>query len=219
VPVLEFDSLCGSGLETLRKTLRQPPFMQTINLTRKNLEDDPSVIYFLNPRLRITYCNLAWDRFASQNGGQDLAREVVVGRPVMDAVPAPLKPFYNDAYDRVLSSQKPWEYTYECSSATTYRSFRMSIFPDPDNSGLMIVNSLTVERPHGSEREPSNLTDVYTTKDHGITTMCCHCRRTRKIDQKEVWDWVPGFVERPPRLVSHGICPVCRIVFYPGLLN
>jgi len=76
--------------------------METVNLTRKNLENDPSVIYFLNLNLRIIHCNLAWDRFANQNGGQDLAREVVVGRPVMDAVPAPLRPFYDDAYDRVL---------------------------------------------------------------------------------------------------------------------
>ena len=193
--------------------------METVNLTRENLENDPSVIYFLNLHLRITHCNLAWDRFANQNGGQDLAREVVVGRPVMDAVPAPLKPFYDDAYARVFASQKPWEYTYECSSATTYRSFRMSIYPDPDNNGLVIVNSLTVERPHGSEREPSTLTDLYTTKEHGIITMCCHCRRTRRIDEKEVWDWVPSFVERPPRLVSHGICPVCRVMYYSSLLN
>jgi len=33
--------------------------MGTVNLTRKNLENDPSVIYFLNSHLRIIHCNLA----------------------------------------------------------------------------------------------------------------------------------------------------------------
>jgi hypothetical protein len=193
--------------------------MEAVSLTRKNLENDPAVIYFLSPDFLITHCNLAWDQFARQNGGENLGRDVVVGRPVMNAVPAPLKPFYDHAYDRVLNSQEPWEHTYECSSATTYRSFRMSIYPDPVDNGLVVVNSLTVERPHGNDGEPSTLTSAYSSPEDGIVTMCCHCRRTRRIEEKKLWDWVPSFVERPPRALSHGICPVCSNMFYASLLN
>lgn len=34
-----------------------------------SLEADHSIIYMLNPDLRIIYCNKAWDEFASLNGG------------------------------------------------------------------------------------------------------------------------------------------------------
>jgi hypothetical protein len=187
--------------------------VETSGSIRANLENDPAVVYFLDSNLRIIHCNLAWNRFALQNGGSHLLREMVWGRAVMDSVPVPLKAFYAAAYDRVLSFQQPWECTYECSSAAVYRAFRMGVYPDPDDSGLVVVNSLTVERPHGSERPPATLTADYTS-EHGIITMCCHCRRTQRTGQEEIWDWVPSFVESLPPFVSHGICPVCLNLFY-----
>jgi len=124
------------------------------SLTRQSLENDPAIIYFLDRGLQITHCNFAWDRFANDNGGKDLARQIVLGRFVMDVIPPPLKSFYADAYHSVLDSRRPWECTYECSSANVFRSFRMAIYHDPVDAGLLVVNSLTIERPHGPEREP-----------------------------------------------------------------
>jgi hypothetical protein len=187
--------------------------VHSAGLIRANLENDPAVVYFLDYNLRIVHCNLAWNRFAVQNGGPHLMREMVLGRCVMDSVPAPLKAFYAAAYKQVLSVQEPWECTYECSSAAVYRSFRMGVYPDPHDSGLVVVNSLTVEQPHGNERPPLPLTASYTS-EHGIITMCCHCRRTQRTGQEEIWDWVPSLVESLPSFVSHGICPVCANLFY-----
>jgi hypothetical protein len=188
-----------------------------VSLTRQSLENDPAIVYFLDRGLQITHCNFAWDRFANDNGGKDLSRRMVLGRFVMDVIPPPLRTFYADAYHSVLESRRPWECTYECSSANVFRSFRMAIYHDPQDTGLVVVNSLTVEGPHGSEREPCQaLTDIYENPDSGIIAMCSHCRRTRRAHPKapEIWDWVPGYIDNPPRSVSHGICGVCMSVVY-----
>jgi hypothetical protein len=187
--------------------------VHTAGLIRANLENDPAIVYFLDCNLRIIHCNLAWNRFALKNGGKHLLREMVLGHAVMDSVPAPLKAFYASAYTRVLNVHQSWECTYECSSAAAYRVFRMGVYPDPHDSGLVVVNSLTVERPHGSECPPSSLIAGYTS-EHGIINMCCHCRRTQRTGHAEIWDWVPSIVESIPPFVSHGICPVCANLFY-----
>lgn len=182
----------------------------------ENLESDPAVIYWLDPDLRIVHCNAAWDRFALQNGGHGLERVHQVNRPLMDVIAQPLKNFYAESYGLVLSSGKPFEYTYECSSALVFRTIRMMTYPDPERDGLIVVNSVEMERPHDSMQRPPCPPAAALYRDkHGIMTACCHCRRTRRARQAAVWDWVPGFVDQPPEAVSHGICEVCMNVFYP----
>jgi hypothetical protein len=193
--------------------------MMLASRIRDNLEKDPSVVYFLDRRLRITHCNPAWDRFAAENGGEHLTRQAMIGTSVLEVIPAPLKPFYGDGYDHVFSSLVPWEHTYECSSPTIYRSFRMGVYLDPEEEGLVVVNSLTVEHPHGNDREPHPSSPAYASANEGIVTMCSHCRRTQRIDSKEVWDWVPAYVENRPQHTSHGLCPICTFMYYPELFR
>lgn len=63
----------------------------------------------------------------------------------------PLRPFFENGYGSVLSASQPFEYCYECSSATVYRTFRMSVYPTTEGDGCLVVNSLTVERAHSQE--------------------------------------------------------------------
>jgi hypothetical protein len=134
----------------------------------------------------------------------------------MDSVPAPLKPFFEDGYRKALSAGQTWEHCYECSSPAVYRQFRMAVYPAPAGDGLVVVNSLAVERPHdGGELKASLPNEAVYADRHGITTMCCHCRRVRRPEQVEVWDWVPAYVEKPPHGVSHGLCMVCLSLYYP----
>ena len=51
--------------------------------------------------------------------------------------------------------------------------------------------------------------------DGDVIVQCCHCRRTRRSDGSDVWDWVPAWVASPPPETSHGICPLCLEYFYP----
>lgn len=179
-------------------------------------ETDPAVIYALDRDLRIVYCNAAWDRFALENGGAGLERPLALGRPVMDSVPKVLHAFFEDGYRRTLSSRETWEHTYECSSPSVYRSFRMSTYPEPDGSGLVVVNSLVVAHPHDDAKRPPQAPDLgLYVDDFGVLKMCSHCRRVSRVGEPARWDWVPAFVDAPPERVSHGLCGVCVHLFYP----
>jgi hypothetical protein len=181
------------------------------------LESDPAVIYALEPDFRISYCNQAWDRFAAENGGRNLDRDAVRGVSVLDVTPEPLRTFYLNAYSSAQIQRQPWEHEFECSSPEMYRAFRMRVFP-LRLSSLLVENSLLVERLHGADREAAEANAAQYVSENGILTMCCHCRRTRRIASEkpfETWDWVPDFLVNPPGAVSHGLCRMCYAYFYP----
>lgn len=172
-------------------------------------EHAPAVTFALDRELRIVYCNEAWDRFAAANGGMTLKRPTPYGVNILDVVPEFLKSLYRSAYLNVFVTRRPWEFYYECSSATDYRLFRMSATPLPENDDLIVVeNSLMELLPHGQER-PVRPPDprVYGGTDAGVA-MCCLCRRTRRRDGRG-WDWVPSFVESPPMALKYSFCDDC----------
>ena len=187
------------------------------------LEHDPSVIFVLDSSLRIAYCNTAWDRFAAANGGNDLLRPAPIGRSLVDSIGEPLSAFYESAYQGVLHSLEPWRHFYECSSPATFRKFSMHVLPLRSTGGLLVVNSLCVERPHGLGAGPPSEA-AYRQAD-GLIVMCSHCRRTRRTeavgrdavgrDAIEQWDWVAEYVAEMPPRTSHGLCKVCLEYYYP----
>jgi hypothetical protein len=182
-----------------------------------SLENDTDVIYALDRALRITYCNQAWDRFAAANGAPELQRLTQRGRCVLDVIADDLKPFYRSNYETAFLSRRPWAHEYECSSPTEYRKFRMIAHPTPAGF-LVVVNSLLVERPHGEERIPHALNPKCYRDRAGVTTMCAHCRRTRRVEAAEAapaWDWVPDYLVTPPKLLSHSVCPACMTIYFP----
>jgi len=182
----------------------------------ENVEADNSIIFMLNPDLRIIYSNKAWDQFASQNGGKGLNRAAILGTPILDAVAEPLKAFYANAFAEAMEKGRPWGHDYECSSPDSYRLFHMRVLPLA-NSYLLVENSLRIERPHGPERPAMPASAVSYVSENGILTLCSHCRRTRRIGAAAapIWDWVPAYLTEPPGPVSHGLCRNCRAYFYP----
>jgi hypothetical protein len=176
-------------------------------------EDDPSVVYVLDDDLRLAYCNRAWDEFAEHNGGAHLRRVEQLGHPVLDAISEPLKAFYRSAFERSLTDHQPWEHWYECSSPECYRGFHMQVLPLQVPPRLVVVNSLVVEKAHQRIGRPP-LTALYRNVG-GVIGMCMHCRRTRRNEEGDFWDWVPEFLARPPDNVSHGLCPTCFRYYYP----
>ncbi len=207
---------CGVSEETSM----QPNFPNSASLLKKNLENNAAVIYVLDRDLRIVYCNEAWNRFAAENGGRGLERDSQVGRSLMDVIPLPLKQFFEENYRKALSKREIWSHSYECSSPTVYRAFRMVSYPDPEGDGVVVVNSITVERPHeDQDRKVCSPNGMLYEDEQGIVTMCCHCRRTCRVGQTAVWDWVPIYLEEPPELISHGICAVCMNLIYPRFVE
>jgi hypothetical protein len=175
----------------------------------KAFAGDPATIYMVDSRLRILYCNAGWERFAEQNGGVGLRGTEQVGRPVLDAIPPPLRDFYQEGYRKVLEQGETWGHDYECSSPTLYRKYRMLVTPVASVNGALVVNSLIVETPFPEEGVAArNHVDA-----NGIVTMCCHCRRTRRAGADRVWDWVPSLVAEPPDNISHGLCQTCLGIY------
>ena len=186
-----------------------------LGVPRSVLERSQAVICVLDPELRITYCNPAWDAFARKNGGSGALAQGVIGSRLLEAVADPLRNFYQEFFARARATGQVQEFDYECSSAEVYRSFHMQVLPLKQERGYLVVHSLRVEKPldFRSAHVPDDRR--YAGPD-GIIVMCCHCRRTRRAQDPEVWDWVPAYVGLQQGKVSHGLCPVCYAYFYPA---
>ena len=178
------------------------------------LDRSPAVSYILDSQFRIMYCNPAWSRFARSNGAPRLAGELVLGCDLFDAIPDVLKPAYSEAFGEVLSTGLVWAQSYECSSPTVFRVFRMRIHLLKPRNWFVVTNTLIVEQPHSETATADPITHV---DANGFVTICAHCRCTRRVDNPDHWDFVPQYLqlrlESIPK-VSHGLCPVCRAYFY-----
>jgi len=201
-----------------RLNLDVPPEMRltAAGFQIESVEADHSILYMLQPDLRIVYCNKAWDQFAAENGGVRLSRAEVRGTSVLEIIPEPLRSFYANGFASAQKQSRTWEHDYECSSPGLYRLFHMRVLPLA-SSYLFVENSLRIERPHGPERPAMPANAALYLSENGIVTLCSHCRRTRRSGTLEtpVWDWVPSYLENPPGPVSHGLCRNCRAYFYP----
>jgi len=178
------------------------------------VEADTAVIFCLDDGLNITYCNPAWDRFALANSGRELCRPAPIGHCVLDYISGPDRNYYEKAYRRALARSASWEHEYECSSIDVYRKFCLRVLPMQKKRGLFVTNSLCVQHAHALV--PCNPFDELYRNSHGLIVMCASCRRTRRnLCDVEIWDWVPDFVGVLPTHVTHGICSLCRELYYP----
>ena len=188
--------------------------LQAAGFTVRSLELNPSVIYILDPGLRISYCNPAWNTFARQNGGKDLERELVVGKRCLDAVPDALREFYESEFMTAIQTQKPWEHDYECSSPEKYRFFHMRVLP-LSSGHLLVENSLFTERPHEAGGISSGVDHSRYIDQNEFITMCANCRRVMAWNSEgKTWDWVPAYLISTPVPLSHGLCPTCLAYYY-----
>ncbi|MEW6595283.1 MAG: hypothetical protein AB1413_10485 [Thermodesulfobacteriota bacterium] len=178
------------------------------------LDRHDSAIYGVRSDFTLAYLNEAWFRFASDNHGEPrISSDWGLGRSLLNAIPTPLQTFYCEAYRRCLLSQKRWDHDYECSSSRQFRKFHQTAYPLGSDNGLLIVNSLTVEKPHPAA--PLSVGTIEYENEHGIIQQCCYCRRIKRCDTADCWDWVPKWVEHSHPRTSHGLCPVCYRYYYP----
>jgi hypothetical protein len=180
------------------------------------LQKSPAVSYILDSQCRFIYCNPAWDHFAQSNGAPQLTSEAVIGSDLFDAIPDLLKAVYSAAFQQVLDAGLVWEQSYECSSPTVFRMFRMRIHLLKPQNWFLVTNTLVSEQSHPKVAEPD--TKTYVDSD-GLITICAHCRCSRRVDSPDQWDFVPEYLELRREFVmkvSHALCPVCRVYFYPG---
>lgn len=65
---------------------------------------------------------------------------------------------YSQALEEVLATGKSKNLSYECSSVKKYRLFMQKLYPIKNTKGVVILNSLQVERE--IENEPSLLEKI-----------------------------------------------------------
>jgi hypothetical protein len=178
-----------------------------------SLSTEPAVCFVLDEKLRIVYCNPAWDLFARRNGAPDLCAARMLGIPVLDCSSGHIQEYYRSLYQDVLAGAPPASHDFHCSSPEMERLMRMKVHGLRTAPAVLVVCSLRVERPHtlpAAQPIPS----VYR-NEHGFMVMCSNCRRTRRAGSSpEIWDWVPEFVAEMPPDVSHGICKLCLEYYY-----
>ena len=105
---------------------------------------------------------------------------------------------------------------YECSSDTVYRRYHQIVYPIGGREGLLVVNSLVVERLNHPDRRPARAADeLFYVDENGLIYQCAHCRRVKNVREGERWDWVPEWVKRCPECTSHVFCPTCFRHYYP----
>ena len=177
------------------------------------LERSPAVSYILDSGFCFVYCNPAWDNFAAINDAPRLTGESVTGLSILDITPDFLRTFYSDAFARARK-QGIWEMSYECSSPTRFRKYRMRVHALKNRAWLVVTNPLIYESPH---RKVARAESGLYVQQNGLITMCAHCRCSRRVDLPEQWDFVSDYIDlrgQASLIVSHGFCPICHAHFY-----
>jgi hypothetical protein len=180
------------------------------------VESSPHACFALTESLDICYCNPAWDRFALENSAESGALAAsVLHKPFLQFVPEDLRLFYQEIFQRVRALGRMQSQDYECSSAQVFRVYRMQVYPLQPGCGFVVINSLVIAHPH--TRVVCAPDDASYRERDGLVHMCANCRRTRRVDDPAVWDWVPAYVTRP-RDATHTVCPFCAEYYYGAYL-
>ncbi|MCA9582909.1 MAG: hypothetical protein KC416_14015, partial [Myxococcales bacterium] len=167
------------------------------------------VVFGLLPDLRLGYFNDAWVAFAAKNGGDEITRRWPVGRSILSATPEILRLYFAERYGRVVSTGRPWQTAYDCSSPTVYRRFRMEV-NRVEGGCLFAVNHLEEER----SLDPRTAGAVEDAASQ--PWQCVNCRRVSSSRIGSDWRWIPARVAHPARVSRETICPDC-LGNYPEL--
>lgn len=166
--------------------------------------------------LTISFLSPGWLAFAEANGGEPaVSQKWGIGAELLSGIDRSLRSFYQAGFQRCLAEERPWQHDYECSSADVYRWLEMIAYPLPEASGLLIVHSVRLERPHDSADDSAAAQPEAYLDQHGLMHQCSYCRRVQRADRPEVWDWVREWVEQPWGSTSHGICESCYGFYAP----
>lgn len=139
--------------------------------------------------------------------------EQIIGSVIFDAIPEVLKNFYADAFAKALA-EGVWEASYECSSPSLFRKYRMRVHSLKSRGLYMVTNALMHEGPHRNMAKPDPSKYV---QPNGLIRMCAHCRCSQRVDAPNQWDFVSDYLQlkgSDSLMVSHGFCPICHAYFY-----
>lgn len=171
------------------------------------LEKDPHSIYAIDENFNLIYFNEAYIQFAKENNGEPyISEKFTLGTNILIAITGDIKEMYAKALNEVLNSMRSVAISYECSSLEKYRLFNQKLYPLKNGKGVVILNSLQVEKE--IEDDNNFLNDNYV-QETGFINQCSNCRRTQSATDLNRWDWLPAYITKIPKNMSHTICPIC----------
>jgi hypothetical protein len=188
-------------------------------VSRETLDAEAWPACALGSEGQIVSVNRAWDRVASASGGP-LAPEVLGTRWIAHITGDELQTWYADLLDRVRDSGVAESHRCDCNTPDRYRLFSTRFEPlrvrgSPVTVGVLVLASMLEEAPIG-ERYRIGPPDAlrYLTPD-GLIVQCSGCRRVRVVGGRPpAWELVPEYLVTPRHDVSHGLCRLCRELYY-----
>lgn len=167
------------------------------------------------PDCTLALVNAAWWQFAEENGApRDFRFRFGLGSSMLDAISGPQRRYYETALSRALTSGRSWRHIYRCPSPTVDRTFQLEAIPVGNGRGLLLthVPQVIARRPETGDEpgfEPARYLD-----SRGVVHQCGHCRRVRRTDDADRWDWVTDWIVVVPRRISHELCRLCLELHY-----
>jgi hypothetical protein len=211
----------------MEETRCDPTFERLLaGFYRQPLDQGDDVIYGVWSDLTLAYSNARWARFAVENNGADVLKRWTIGTSIRSAFGPELDLFYARGFGDALATGTIWQHTYTCPSSRQIRWFNMRALP-LGNEGLLVCHSLVSVRELAESRGRRPSAAPYRDKD-GMVTQCCHCRRVQvatalaaqPADPAQVdWHHVSAFIERAPPRTTHGLCPICFVYHFKGMLT
>lgn len=135
----------------------------------------------------------------------NLSKTDVVNRLATDVYQT-IDPPFLDRYITVVESLQ--RARFEMQLNRTDQKFLVSVYPDHGKRFVSIATNIS-NLPESDQA--NNL--------HGsLINICANCKKIRDSENK--WEPVEAFINRHNNVrLSHGICPDCMKVLYPGFLN
>ena len=187
------------------------PYVRRFDL--HHLEASASTTIGVRSDDTIGYLSAAWYTFARDNGVLDPGTVWDVARPLSDAIPEPLRPFYAHLFQMARRAGAEVTHDYECPSPQLFRRFHMRVLP-LEHDALLLIHHLAVVHP---VQNGSPAIEQYYRVEHATITQCCNCRLVRRAQEPETWDWAPAWVEHEAPNTTQGLCPRCLAMHYPRL--
>lgn len=199
------------------------PFTDEIH--RLAADHDPACLLDLGGT--ILFVNEAWERAARENGGGErCAGAGVVGTPLLDHIRGDEpRRMFRMLFQRMLrraadAHEPPVVATYESNAPDVARlvSTQMRAVTAPGGTlvGVALVHRIVRERPLAEVYPPVDAGDKDWRGPSGAVEQCSCCRRTRRPEAPDEWDFVPGLVAATPVDTVFDYCDLCRALHYPG---
>jgi hypothetical protein len=178
--------------------------------------------YVLDAAGRIIDVNSAWDREARRAGGP--LASAVIGTMWLDHIAGEdVRVWHRELLDRLRAPDRRGRgiaHICACNTPERFRLFTTRFQPlvragEGELAGVLVLTRLIEEAPVGERYIVEPFDERWLLEPDGVMVQCGGCRRVRVANSSpSVWVFVPELVARPRGNVSHGLCELCREVYY-----